>query len=79
MQTRPARAERREVDLRGFVSGFLRMSPDIAIVGEVRDREGSRRRGNRRCRIALRDRTGGGVSRRGLSNARYRRGTGCSS
>ena len=39
MQTRPARADRREVDLRRLVSGFLRMAPDIAIVGEVRDRE----------------------------------------
>ncbi|MBA2624989.1 MAG: Flp pilus assembly complex ATPase component TadA [Acidimicrobiia bacterium] len=48
LQTRPARAERREVDLRRLVAGFLRMAPDIAIVGEVRDREGSRRRGNRR-------------------------------
>ena len=39
MQTRPARSERREVDLRRLVAGFLRMAPDIAIVGEVRDRE----------------------------------------
>ena len=39
MQTRPARADRREVDLRRLVSGFLRMAPDVAIVGEVRDRE----------------------------------------
>ena len=39
MQTRPARADRREVDLRRLVAGFLRMAPDIAIVGEVRDRE----------------------------------------
>ena len=39
MQTRPARSDRREVDLRRLVSGFLRMAPDIAIVGEVRDRE----------------------------------------
>jgi pilus assembly protein CpaF len=39
MQTRPQRADRREVDLRRLVSGFLRMAPDIAIVGEVRDRE----------------------------------------
>ena len=39
MQTRPARADRREVDLRRLVSGFMRMAPDIAIVGEVRDRE----------------------------------------
>ncbi|MGH9182308.1 MAG: ATPase, T2SS/T4P/T4SS family [Acidimicrobiales bacterium] len=40
MQTRPARADRAEVDLRRLVSGFLRMAPDVAIVGEVRDREG---------------------------------------
>lgn len=39
MQTRPARNDRREVDLRRLVTGFLRMAPDIAIVGEVRDRE----------------------------------------
>jgi len=39
MQTRPARAERDAVDLRRLVSGFLRMAPDVAIVGEVRDRE----------------------------------------
>jgi pilus assembly protein CpaF len=39
MQTRAARADRPEVDLRRLVSGFLRMAPDIAIVGEVRDRE----------------------------------------
>jgi pilus assembly protein CpaF len=39
MQTRPASADRREVDLRRLVSGFLRMAPDIAVVGEVRDRE----------------------------------------
>ena len=39
MQTRAARHERREVDLRRLVSGFLRMAPDIAVVGEVRDRE----------------------------------------
>jgi pilus assembly protein CpaF len=39
MQTRPARADRREVDLRRLVAGFLRMAPDIAVVGEVRDRE----------------------------------------
>jgi pilus assembly protein CpaF len=39
MQTRPARADREEVDLRKLVSGFLRMAPDVAIVGEVRDRE----------------------------------------
>jgi pilus assembly protein CpaF len=39
MQTRPARAERAEVTLRHLVAGFLRMAPDVAIVGEVRDRE----------------------------------------
>jgi pilus assembly protein CpaF len=39
MQTRPARADRPAVDLRRLVSGFLRMAPDVAIVGEVRDRE----------------------------------------
>ena len=39
MQTRPARTDRPEVDLRRLVAGFLRMAPDIAIVGEVRDRE----------------------------------------
>lgn len=39
MQTRPARQDRKEVDLRRLVSGFLRMAPDVAIVGEVRDRE----------------------------------------
>jgi pilus assembly protein CpaF len=39
MQTRPRRADRAEVDLRRLVSGFLRMAPDVAIVGEVRDRE----------------------------------------
>lgn len=39
MQTRPPRPDRPEVDLRRLVSGFLRMAPDIAIVGEVRDRE----------------------------------------
>ncbi|HVA74722.1 MAG TPA: ATPase, T2SS/T4P/T4SS family [Acidimicrobiales bacterium] len=39
MQTRPARADRDEVDLRRLVAGFLRMAPDVAIVGEVRDKE----------------------------------------
>jgi pilus assembly protein CpaF len=39
MQTRPARLDRPAVDLRRLVSGFLRMAPDVAIVGEVRDRE----------------------------------------
>jgi pilus assembly protein CpaF len=39
MQTRAARPDRPQVDLRRLVSGFLRMAPDVAIVGEVRDRE----------------------------------------
>jgi pilus assembly protein CpaF len=39
MQTRASRPDRPEVDLRRLVSGFLRMAPDVAIVGEVRDRE----------------------------------------
>ena len=39
LQTRVARPERPAVDLRRLVSGFLRMAPDVAIVGEVRDRE----------------------------------------
>ena len=39
MQTRPGRIDRPEVDLRRLVVGFLRMAPDVAIVGEVRDRE----------------------------------------
>src|SRR5512134_3084797 len=39
MQTRAARAERPAVDLRRLVAGFMRMAPDVAIVGEVRDRE----------------------------------------
>ncbi len=39
MQTRAARPDRPEIDLRRLVSGFLRMAPDVAIVGEVRDRE----------------------------------------
>jgi pilus assembly protein CpaF len=39
MQTRAARPDRPEVDLRRLVGGFLRMAPDVAIVGEVRDRE----------------------------------------
>lgn len=39
MQTRAARRDRPAVDLRRLVSGFLRMAPDVAIVGEVRDRE----------------------------------------
>lgn len=39
MQTRAARSDRPAVDLRKLVAGFLRMAPDVAIVGEVRDRE----------------------------------------
>lgn len=39
LQTRPARNDRAEIDLRRLVAGFLRMAPDVAIVGEVRDRE----------------------------------------
>jgi pilus assembly protein CpaF len=40
MQTRPTRSDRAAVDLRRLVSGFMRMAPDVAIVGEVRDKEG---------------------------------------
>jgi hypothetical protein len=50
MQTRPARSDRKEVDLRRLVAGFLRMAPDIAIVGEVRDREAPPRDRYRRCK-----------------------------
>jgi len=39
MQTRASRSDRAAVDLRRLVAGFLRMAPDVAIVGEVRDRE----------------------------------------
>lgn len=39
MQTRSPRPDRPGVDLRKLVGGFLRMAPDVAIVGEVRDRE----------------------------------------
>lgn len=39
MQTRPERGDQPAVDLRRLVAGFLRMAPDVAIVGEVRDRE----------------------------------------
>lgn len=39
MQTRPPRTDRPGIDLRRLVVGFLRMAPDVAIVGEVRDRE----------------------------------------
>jgi pilus assembly protein CpaF len=39
MQTRAPRPARPGIDLRRLVAGFLRMAPDVAIVGEVRDRE----------------------------------------
>ncbi|MFZ4519062.1 MAG: CpaF family protein [Microthrixaceae bacterium] len=39
MQTRPERPDRPGIDLRRLVAGFLRMAPDVAVVGEVRDRE----------------------------------------
>ncbi len=39
LQTRAPRSDRPGIDLRRLVSGFLRMAPDVAIVGEVRDRE----------------------------------------
>jgi pilus assembly protein CpaF len=39
MQTRAGRVDRPAIDLRRLVSGFLRMAPDVAVVGEVRDRE----------------------------------------
>jgi pilus assembly protein CpaF len=39
MQTRTVRGDRAAVDLRRLVAGFLRMAPDVAIVGEVRDHE----------------------------------------
>jgi pilus assembly protein CpaF len=39
LQTRAKQGDRSEIDLRALVSGFLRMAPDVAIVGEVRDRE----------------------------------------
>jgi pilus assembly protein CpaF len=39
MQTRAGRPDRPAVDLRRLVAGFLRMAPDVAVVGEVRDRE----------------------------------------
>ncbi len=39
LQTRPSRLDRPAVDLRRLVAGFLRMAPDVAIVGEVRDAE----------------------------------------
>jgi pilus assembly protein CpaF len=58
MQTRPARADRREVDLRRLVAGFLRMAPDVAIVGEVRDREPLQRKPRRRSCRGMGSRTG---------------------
>jgi pilus assembly protein CpaF len=39
MQTRAARTDCDPIDLRRLVSAFLRMAPDVAAVGEVRDRE----------------------------------------
>jgi len=39
LQTRAARTDRPAIDLRRLVAGFLRMAPDVAIVGEVRDQE----------------------------------------
>ncbi len=39
LQTRPPRPDRPAIGLRQLVSGFLRMAPDVAIVGEVRDSE----------------------------------------
>ena len=39
MQTRGPRPDRPEIDLRRLVAAFLRMAPDVAVVGEVRDRE----------------------------------------
>jgi hypothetical protein len=40
MQSRAGRADREPVDVRRLVAGLLRVAPDVAIVGEVRDREG---------------------------------------
>ena len=48
----PTRPDRREVDLRRLVSGFLRMAPDIAVVGEVRHREALPREGYPPCQAA---------------------------
>lgn len=39
LQTRPNRPDRPEITLRHLVAAFLRMAPDIAVVGECRDRE----------------------------------------
>lgn len=39
MQVRPKRADRGEIDLRILASAFLRMAPDVAVIGEVRDKE----------------------------------------
>ncbi len=52
LQTRPARPERPAIDLRRLVAGFLRMAPDLAIVGEVRDHEGPPLRYIRRWKVA---------------------------
>jgi pilus assembly protein CpaF len=54
MQTRAARPDRPAVDLRRLVTGFLRMAPDVAVVGEVRDREGLPRDGYPPCEPATR-------------------------
>ena len=47
-QAPAARTLRPAVDLHRLVAGFLRVAPMWAIVGEVRNREGSCQRGNRR-------------------------------
>jgi len=39
MQTCGPRPDRPEIGLRRLVAAFLRMAPDVAVVGEVRDRE----------------------------------------
>jgi pilus assembly protein CpaF len=39
MQTRPRRPERPEIELRTLTNAFLRMTPDVVVIGEVRDRE----------------------------------------
>ena len=52
MQTRAARSDREPVDLRRLVAGFLRMAPDVAIVGEVRHREGLPENPPHDCRAA---------------------------
>ncbi|MGQ0434813.1 MAG: ATPase, T2SS/T4P/T4SS family [Microthrixaceae bacterium] len=54
MQTRAARPDRPAIDLRKLVGGFLRMAPDVAIVGEVRYREALPRDGYPRCESVTR-------------------------